>query len=151
MYDVGLGTRLRRLIACLDGDVQVLYDDLGVAFRPRFYPVVRRLTEGPATVGEIAAGTGVSQPAATQTLQEMRKAGLVEIGRGADARSRRVALTMEGRQLAERLTPVWTAIARAGQGLDAELTHSLSATVDQALDALAGTSFHARIGREMQA
>jgi MarR family transcriptional regulator, organic hydroperoxide resistance regulator len=151
MLSIGLGTRLRRLIAFLDGDVQALYDELGVGFRPRFYPIVRLLMVGPATVGELAAGTEVSQPAATQTLQEMRKAGLVQISRGADARSRRVELTAEGRQLAKVLGPVWAAIGRAADRLDQELAHGLSATIDEALEALAETSFRTRIGKAMKA
>jgi DNA-binding MarR family transcriptional regulator len=148
---VGLGARLRRLITSLDGDVQAVYDELGVDFRPRFFPVVQLLMRGDAMVGAIAAGISVSQPAATQTLQEMRKAGLVEISRGRDARSRRVALTGQGQRIAERLAPVWAAIGRAADALDAELPNSLSGTVDQALAALERIPFRARISKELGA
>ena len=148
---IGLGVRLRRLITSLDGDVQALYDELGVDFRPRFFPVVQLLMQGDAVVGAIAAGISVSQPAATQTLQEMRKAGLIEISRGRDARSRRVALTGQGQRIAERLAPVWAAIGRAADALDAELPNSLSGTVDQALAALERIPFRARISKELGA
>lgn len=146
---IGLGTKLRRLIALLDGDVQALYDESGLAFRPRFYPVFRQLMEGPASVGEIAAGANVTQPAATQTVHEMRKAGLVEINRGEDPRSRLVILSAEGRRLAGELRPVWQAVARAAAALDRELPTPLSATLDEAIGALERTPFRQRIHKEM--
>lgn len=141
---------MRRLLASLDGDVQGLYDELGVAFRPRFYPVFSLLMDGPATVGEIAARTAVSQPAATQTLRELVRLGLVEIGRGADRRSRLAALSAAGRRLSGELAPVWEAVARAADALDNELPNSLSATLDAALAALERAPFRARIRREMK-
>src|SRR5688572_18478370 len=105
----GLGTRLRRLLAMVDGDVQLVYDEIGLPFRPRFYPVAALLLDdGPTAVGEIARAAGVSQPAATQTIGEMRRLGLVRMAAGADRRSRRVELTAEGRRVATRLVPVWS-------------------------------------------
>ena len=58
---------------------------------------------GPASVGEVAAGLGVSQPSATETLDKLVRAGLVE--RAADAADRRVvrnALTPAGREMIDR-------------------------------------------------
>ena len=53
--EMGLGTRLRLLLAALDGELQALYDALGEPFRPRFYPVARHLhARGGDTVGELA-------------------------------------------------------------------------------------------------
>ena len=43
MYQPGLGTLLRAVIASLDGDVQALYDELELPLRPRFYPILRSL------------------------------------------------------------------------------------------------------------
>jgi DNA-binding MarR family transcriptional regulator len=58
---------------------------------------------GPASVREVAAGVGVSQPSATETLDRLVRAGLVE--RTADACDRRVvrnALTVVGREMIDR-------------------------------------------------
>ena len=147
----GLGSRLRQLIATLDGDVQQLYDALGVPFRPRFFPIFRGLFDAsPRTVGDLAREIGVSQPAATQTLAEMVKAGLVTLSPGEDRRARQVALTPEGQRLAERLRPVWAAICAAAAELDRELPHPLSDLIDQTLAALNRRPFRERIERVMR-
>jgi DNA-binding MarR family transcriptional regulator len=58
---------------------------------------------GPASVSEVAAGVGVSQPSATETLDKLVKAGLVQ--RTPDSCDRRVvraALTPAGREMVDR-------------------------------------------------
>ena len=145
-----LGTQLRQLLAALDGDVQGIYDELGVPFRPRFFPFVQALLDrGEAAVTALAEDAGVTQPAATQTLGEMAKLGLVRLSAADDRRSRRVTLTTEGHRLAESLIPVWDAVRAAAEGLDAELAHPLSESVDGALSALRRRPFHQRIKDRM--
>ncbi len=146
MKAAGLGTLLRLLIAKLDGDVQSLYDDLELPFRPRFFPIFQQLLEaGPAPVSSLARATGVSQPAATQTIGEMSRLGLVETSAGADARERLIRLSGDGAKLAERLKPLWEAVADAARELDRELPHPLSDTLMASLEALARTPFKERI------
>jgi len=58
---------------------------------------------GPLSVGEVAAGVGVAQPSATETLDKLVRAGLVE--RAPDCNDRRVVrnkLTPAGRDMIER-------------------------------------------------
>jgi len=144
---MGLGTRLRLLLAALDGELQALYDALGEPFRPRFYPVARRLrVEGASTVGELAVRTGVSQSAMTQTLAEMRARGLV----ANDAPGRRLRLTAEGAALCARLEPVWRAVETAAADLDRELPAPLGATVAAALARLEERPFGERIRSVME-
>jgi DNA-binding MarR family transcriptional regulator len=139
---MGLGTRLRLLLAALDGELQAVYDAAGEPFRPRFYPVAQLLrAQGSGTVGDLAVRTGVSQPAMTQTLAEMRARGLV----ATDAPGRRVMLTAEGEALCARLAPVWRAVEAAAVELDRELPASLGATVAAALARLAERPFGERI------
>jgi MarR family transcriptional regulator, organic hydroperoxide resistance regulator len=108
---LGLGAKLRAILALLDGDVQQIYDSRGVRFRPRFFPIVRELLRaGPSRVGDIASAIRVTQPAATQTIAEMRKLGLLENAPSADRRETRVALTPAGTQLARDLVPIWQAV-----------------------------------------
>jgi DNA-binding MarR family transcriptional regulator len=144
----GLGTRLRRLILELDGAVQAAYDKAGIEFRPRFYPVVQWLqARGAAGIVELAQACGVSQPGMTQTVQEMRRAGLLVPVDSEDRRSRSIALSAKGRSVAAELERTWQAVERAARELDEELPNSLSGTVDAALAALADTSFASRIER----
>lgn len=143
-----LGTRVRALLAMLDGDVEALYTRLDTPFRPRFYPVVSHLlAAGSATVGEIAGAANVSQPAITQTLAEMEKLGLVEVSVADDRRARTVTLSQAGEATARKLIPVWAAIDAAAAELDRELPYALSAVIDAATDALGRERFLDRIDR----
>jgi MarR family transcriptional regulator, organic hydroperoxide resistance regulator len=145
--DVGLGTLLRLLVARLDDDVQATYDELGVDFRPRFYPIVARLhRDGPTAVTRLAKAARVSQPAITQTLSALIKRGLAETGPGSDRRESIARLTPTGAALAKELAPVWGAIDRAGNRLEPGLFETLA----RALAALDRQSFAARVSEELQ-
>ena len=57
----------------------------------------------PASVGEVATGLGISQPSATETLDKLVRAGLVE--RRADPQDRRVTrnlLSAAGKEMVDR-------------------------------------------------
>lgn len=145
--DMGLGTLLRSLLAALDGEVQQLYEAMGTTFRPRFFPVVQQLrAHGGGTVGALAKHVGVSQPAMTQTLAEMRARGLV-----AGERAREITLTSEGEALCARLEPVWCAVGAAAAELDRELPTPLRKTLVAALLRLEERPFGERIQAAMRA
>jgi DNA-binding MarR family transcriptional regulator len=150
-FQVGLGTKLRHLIARLDGDVQQIYDEMAVGFRPRFYPIVQLLLEfGPQNINAIAEQVGVSQPAITQTLGEMKRLSLTRAKPGTDRRIQIIDLTAKGRTLAQRLESVWNATHRAAAKLDSELRVKIDEVIDQALAALERESFHHRIRTELK-
>jgi len=149
--DEGLGSKLRKLLAMLDGDVQAIYDELGVVFRPRFYPIVQSLGRADScSIGELAECTGVSQPAATQSVNEMKRLGLVASAKSADRRQRPVQLTPAGKDLAEALKPVWNAADRAAAALEAELPFGLRQPLDDALAALDARRFSTRIRDQLE-
>lgn len=52
--------------------------------------ILRRLSAGPATVNELRAGAALSQPAISKHLKILERAGLVEQGRAAQFRPRRL-------------------------------------------------------------
>ena len=145
-----MGTQLRAMTAALDGDVQSLYDEFGVPFRARFYPIVQHLLRsGPTRVNDLAAAIGVSQPAATQTIAEMTKAKLVAASPGADGRERRIDLTADGAAIADRLAPLWAAVEAAARELNAELPIPLSEVIAATFRALHRESFKDRIRRNL--
>jgi len=146
---LGLGARLRLVLGALDGAVQAEYDRRGAPFRPRFHPVVRQLmAAGPASIGALAVGAGVSQPAITQTLNEMRREGLVAVGAGADRREKLVRLTPQGAALALELQPLWTAIDAAARDLETE-AGPLGQVLHAAAEALRREPFGDRIAKEL--
>jgi MarR family transcriptional regulator, organic hydroperoxide resistance regulator len=146
----GLGTQLRELTALLDGDVEQLYARQGEDFRARFYPYVRHLLfHDTAQIGELAKAAGVTQPAATQTIHEMQRRGLVKILTGSDRRARDIALSAKGRAVVGRLQPLWAAIHAAADDLDGELPFALSSLLTQAITSLRARSFATRVDQHL--
>jgi len=148
---IGLGTRLRHLLALLDGDVEQAYRDSGLrGYRPRYTPIVRALQElGPASIKALAEHAGISHSAVSQTVTQMRRAGWLAARVAADARERTVSMTPALVELLPRLQAHWHATAGAVRTLDAELSRSLSATVDEALAALRRRPLVERIRKQM--
>lgn len=142
----GLGTQLRTLLELLDGELESIYVDEGLDYRPRFTPVLRALLEeSPLTVGLIAAKAGLTQPAATQTLTLMLARDWVTLQADpADARRRLYAPSAKARDALPRLQAIWATTGGAARGLDAELSMPLSALLDEAIAALRQRSFPQR-------
>jgi MarR family transcriptional regulator, organic hydroperoxide resistance regulator len=147
----GLGTKLRRLVDLLDGDVERLYARAGVDFRARYYPVYRALSSGePCSIRALAAHSGLTHSALSQTIAEMRREGLVAVARGGeDARVRNVHLSAKGQRVMVLLKPYWEAIASAADALDKELDISLARALEGATKALEQRSFYERIEAEL--
>ena len=138
MIGPGLGTRLRHLIELLDGDVAAVEEELGLTgFRPRYAPFLRTLaTLGPSSIRDLAAAVEVTHSAASQTIAQLDRQGLVSLSPGADARQRIVDLTPKARALLPTLERSWQAAEAAGHELDAELPYPLSEVVIAATEAL---------------
>ncbi|MFD0884405.1 MarR family transcriptional regulator, partial [Streptosporangium algeriense] len=85
---------LHTLLSDLDGQIETLYTDRGIAgVRPRFAcPLIRLAHTGPLTIRELADSLGHSHSAMSQTVSAMRREGLVNSEPGADARTRRISL-----------------------------------------------------------
>lgn len=131
----GLGTLLRHLVDLVDGDVQLVYADLSIHYRPRYTPIVRALLHAePLSIREIASHAGMTHSAVSQTVAQMKKDGLVRIEPSArDARERSVRLAPKCRNLAPDLQRQGSATDAAADALDAELTASLRKVVSEAI------------------
>ncbi|WP_211193870.1 MarR family winged helix-turn-helix transcriptional regulator [Pyxidicoccus fallax] len=138
---------MRHLLELLDGAVSDVYEKEGLAYRPRYTPVMRALiAREPSTVSHIAEAAGITQPAVTQTVALMVKEGLVSVRpEPGDKRQRRVQLTDAGREMLPRLQACWNATAGAAAELDAELPTPLSLTLEKAIAALETRPFGVRI------
>ncbi|MEU4803769.1 MarR family winged helix-turn-helix transcriptional regulator [Actinosynnema sp. NPDC023587] len=142
-----LGTRLRHLLDQLEGDVTRTYTDLGLPdFRPRYTPIIRIVdTHGPQSIRQLATTIGITHSAISQTANQMRRDGLVELHPGTDARHRIVHLTDHTRTLLPTLHAEWNATTAAARQLDAELPYPLSQLVELALQAITDKPLHHRI------
>ncbi len=147
-----LGTRLRHLLDQLDGDVARVYTDLGLpGFRPRYTPIVRLVDKhGPQSIRDLAGTIGITHSAVSQTANQMRRDGLVELHPGTDARQRIVHLTERTRELLPVLYAEWDATNAATRQLDAELPYPLTELVERALQAIGEKPMRDRIHTHLQ-
>jgi len=138
---------LRLLLEAMDRAIVGLYDERGVAVRPRYVlPLVRLSHRGPMTIRQLADSVDVTHSAMSQTVAAMRRDGLVRsvAGRG-DARTREVAATRKGRSLVPLMEAEWRATEAALAELEGEIPYPLSQVVRDLEQALARRPFHDRI------
>jgi DNA-binding MarR family transcriptional regulator len=123
----GLGARMRHVVDLLETDVARVYADLGIDdYRPRFSPVVRALVAlGPLSIRDLARAVGVTHSAASQTVAQMTRSGLIVLEPGADARQRIARLTARARDLLPLIEAEWAASDAAAAELEAELPAAL--------------------------
>ena len=141
-----LGTLLRHLIELLDGAVEETYKAAQLDYRPRYTPVLRALiARGPASIRDLSEQAGLTHSAVSQTVAEMRRAGLVEVERGADKRQQMVSLTTRAKQMIPGLEEIWQVVNEAAQELDDELDYPLSQIAEEAIAALGRRPFRDRI------
>ncbi|HEX5403719.1 MAG TPA: MarR family transcriptional regulator [Pseudonocardiaceae bacterium] len=147
-----LGTRLRDVLDTMDGAVAEIYQDLGLAgFRPRYTPILRLLAaDGPRSIRDLAAATGVTHSAASQTVAQLAKEGYVVLVQGRDARQRIVHLTEPATAILPVLDVESAATTAAVRELDAELPFPLSDLITAITEALANTPFHDRIATHLK-
>jgi DNA-binding MarR family transcriptional regulator len=144
-----LGTLLRHLTELLDGDVEAAYREAGLVYRPRYTPVMRLLTEqGPSTIRAISLYAGITHSAASQTVTEMVKRGLVASEPGADARERIIRLTPAGEALLPQLQLKWRATNAAANELSDEIGIPLDEVLAKAIAAVESRSFLERINAQ---
>ncbi len=148
----GLGTQLRHLTDLLDGAVAEAYKKDGLTYRPRYTPVMRALVaDGPGSVTQIAQTSGITQPAATQTIALMIREGLLSAEPSAtDNRQKLIRITPYGCRQLPRLEACWNAATAAANSLDADLPFPLSELLDLAIHALAKQTFAERIDSARQ-
>jgi DNA-binding MarR family transcriptional regulator len=144
---VGLGTQLRQVLDLMEADIAGVLADLGLDdYRPRFSVYLRAIvTVGPVPIRDLARAIRVTHSAASQTVAEMARRGLVELRPGADGRQRIVHLTAGARAILPAVEAEWDATSSAAAELDAELPFPLSDLVPAIAAALGRKPFRNRI------
>lgn len=143
---VGLGTLLRHLVDLMDGDIDRIYEEEGLACKSRFTPVIRHLNEhGPSTIKAIASSGGLTHSATSQTVLNMLKMGLVRSQAGNDGRERIISFTAKGKSLLPALDRLWAIIGEIEDELNSEAGVSLRKALQGTITALHRVSFKERV------
>src|ERR1700743_2666617 len=98
---LAISTRLLRLSEQLRRDGLLIYKEYGIAFEPKWFPVVYTLHVKPVlSVVEIAGEIGYTHPSTISLLKEMEKEKLIQSKKDkTDERKRLLQLTTKGKQL----------------------------------------------------
>jgi DNA-binding MarR family transcriptional regulator len=142
---------LRLLQAAMDADIARIYAEAQIdGLRPSFVMELLRLhAHGPMTITELAGSVQRTHSAVSQKVAAMRAAGWVRTAAGADARSKKVALTAKARRITGRLAAEWRATEAAIAEIEAEIPYPLSQVVTDIEHALQRRSFHDRIAGKL--
>ncbi len=145
------------LESCVDASVDCVWQNFRKASRvlTQFYdaalePSGLRVTQvsllvglhlsGGATMSRLARDLVIDRTTLTRNLKPLARRGLVAIERGTDRRTRRVALTPEGRAALATALPLWRkaqeqVLANLSEPRWSRLFNEIAATVDAARDA----------------
>jgi DNA-binding MarR family transcriptional regulator len=127
-----LGSRLRRLSEAFLSEINRTYQAAGIPFDASWFPVFYLLSQNNSlSIKELSDTTGVSHPAASQLVANLKGKKLIKTTTSSDdGRRQLVQLTKAGHALLERILPVWDAVKASMEELaasDAECAHLLPA------------------------
>jgi DNA-binding MarR family transcriptional regulator len=145
--ELALGSRMKRLLERLNGDISRFYGLLGIDFKASWFSVLYLLgTQSPMSITGIAGRIGFTHPAVNKIVAQMSKAGLVVSSRyDMDKRKRLVDLTSKGKDIYRQLTPVWNIARGAVADLLSESGGGLLESIDKVEQSLDQRSLYRRM------
>jgi DNA-binding MarR family transcriptional regulator/N-acetylglutamate synthase-like GNAT family acetyltransferase len=136
---MALGSRLKRLTIRMNKDISRIYQELGIEFEARWFPVAYLLRKrSPLSISEITDSLNYSHTAIKNFANEMTLKGLLDSSRDpSDGRRRLLRLSRKGRQAVDQMMPVWKDVRSvAGNLVESSKPNLLAAIagVEQQLD-----------------
>lgn len=127
-----LGSRMRRLSEAFLSEINKTYQAAGIPFDASWFPVFYLLSQNESlSIKELSDATGVSHPAASQLVANLKSKKLLKTTTSSDdGRRQLVQLTKSGHALLEKIKPVWNALKLTMEELvdnDPESKHLLAA------------------------
>ncbi len=101
---------------------------------------------GPSSIRDLARAISVTHSAASQTVAQMSRRGLVTLETGTDARQRIVRLTAKTEAMLPTIEAEWAVTEATVRELEAELPFPLSETLAAILRAVERRSLRQRLG-----
>jgi DNA-binding MarR family transcriptional regulator len=114
-----LGSRLRRLSEAFLSEINHAYQQERIDFDASWFPVFYLLSKNDSlSIKELSEKTGVTHPAASQLIANLKNKKLVTTATCADdGRRQLVQFTQEGKALLEQVLPMWEAVSKAMEEL----------------------------------
>lgn len=142
---LAISTRLHRLSEQLRKDGAMIYQTFGIDFELKWFPVIFTIYKKEvASVVEIANEIGYTHPSTINLLKELEKKKLIQWEKDKqDERKRLFMLTSEGKELIEKMQPVWELMSKI-LGDIADNENNLLKAIDEAEEKIANQSFYQR-------
>ncbi|PTT19653.1 MarR family transcriptional regulator [Chryseobacterium sp. HMWF028] len=142
---LAISTRLHRLSEQLRKDGALIYKAFGIDFELKWFPVIFTIYKKEiASVVEIANEIGYTHPSTITLLKELEKQELIQWEKDKqDERKRMFILTSKGKELIEKMKPVWELMSQI-LGDISDNKNNLLAAIDEAEEKIASQSFYQR-------
>ncbi|TWR23871.1 MarR family transcriptional regulator [Mucilaginibacter pallidiroseus] len=110
-----LGSRLRRLSETFLSEINRIYQTENIEFDASWFPVFYLLSKNDSlSIRELSDQTGVSHPAASQLITNLKAKDIVETTVSTDdGRKQLVQLTEKGKAILNQILPIWNAITES--------------------------------------
>lgn len=145
-FELGLGTRLRRLVEMFSSSGEQLYSEEDVSIKVgHFYAIYAVHMRGPQTINDIAEAAGFSHSAVSQTVKKLVSMGIFSTEPTDDARQKKVVLTENGKATVQKLEPIWGLVNQAVKDAISESGHDFLAAVTALEDRLKISSIYDRV------
>jgi len=110
--EMAIGSRLKRLTMRMNKDVSRIYEELGIDFKARWFPIAQLLyKKSPLSITEIADSLNYTHTAIKKFANEMARQGLLDSKQDKyDKRRRLLRLSTEGKKVIDALIPIWKEI-----------------------------------------
>ncbi|MCD0465624.1 MarR family winged helix-turn-helix transcriptional regulator [Flavobacterium sp. ENC] len=143
---LALSTRLQRLSEQLRKDGALVYKSFNIDFEPKWFPVIYTLhIKEMLSVVEIANEIGYSHPSTISLLKELEKLKIISSKKDkTDERKRLIVLTPKGKELVEKMQPVWTVMKNTLAEI-ADNQNNLLKAIEEAEQKLATQGFFQRV------
>ncbi|MBB4802749.1 DNA-binding MarR family transcriptional regulator [Flavobacterium nitrogenifigens] len=143
---LAISTRLQRLSEQLRKDGALIYKSFDIDFEAKWFPVIYTLhIKEMLSVVEIANEIGYSHPSTISLLKELEKLKIISSKKDKqDERKRLIILTPKGKELVEKMQPVWHVMKKALNDITDNQNNLLKA-IEEAEQKLAVQGFLQRI------
>ena len=130
--ELALSTRLMRLSEWTRKDLTKIYQEYGLAFESKWFPVLYILSKkGPLSVMELTEELGYAHPSVIALVKEMEKQKLVRsLPSKTDGRKRMLELTPKAIEWQKKMQPLWEKMRIVAAGIYNNGSSILKAIID---------------------
>lgn len=143
---LALATRMQRLSDTIRKDTSLIYEESGIAFESKWFPVIYVLSKkAPLGVVELATELGYAHPSVIALVKELQAAKLVKsVADKTDGRKRLLSLTPKANEMLGQMKPVWDKLHNAAGKL-VDNKHNLLKAIEEVERLLLQQSFYERV------